>query len=251
MTNGALGLGVTLDVLALVRESRKAKEPDPVAAAFLAEQAGAEAINVHLRLDRRHIQERDVSLLKETVKTELNLVAAASQEITRIALTFKPDRVTFVPERVENPGGELRALGLDVILNSTPLRQLVRMLQDGSIGCNVFIEPDLDQVKEAHRIDLRGVELSTEAYTAARDKESFAKELRRLGDAARLAAKFGMDVAVGHGLTPRNVGPLLDLPGISRVNVGYNLVARALLVGFERSVTEMLEALKRPIVSPR
>jgi len=245
-----IGLGVTLDAIAFVRESRKAREPDPVPFAFLAEQAGARAINVHLRMDRRHVQERDVSLLKETVKTELNLVAAASQEITRIALTFKPHRVTFVPERVENPGGELSSLGLDVILNSTPLRQLVRMLQEGAISCSVFVEPDLDQVKEAHRIDLQGVWLSTEAYNAARDKETTAKELRRLGDAARLAAKFGMTVAVGHGLSLRNLDPILELQGIDRVNVGFSLVSRALIVGFERAVTEMVEAIARAPVPP-
>ena len=152
-------LGVTLDMLAFLRESRKAKEPDPIGAAFLAEQAGAQAVNVHLRTDRRHVQERDVSLLKETVKTELNLIAAASQDITRIALTVKPDRVTFAPERLEAQGGDLGALGLDVILNSAQLRQLVRMLREGSIRASVFIEPDLDQVKEAHRIDAHGVEL--------------------------------------------------------------------------------------------
>jgi pyridoxine 5-phosphate synthase len=234
---------VTLDVVALLREARKAREPDPVALAFLAEQAGAEAINVHLRADRRHIQERDVSLLRETVRTELNLVAAASQEITRIALTFKPDRVTFVPERVEAQGGG--DLGLDVILNSSQLRQLVRLLQEGGIRASVFIEPDLDQVKEAHRIDAHGVELSTEPYVTARDKEARAKELRRLSDAARLAAKFGLDVAVGRGLSVRNLPPLLDIPGVGRINVGYTLVARALLVGFERAVREMVEAVRQ------
>lgn len=233
---------MTLDIAALLRESRKAREPDPVPLAFLAEQAGAEAINVHLRADRKHIQERDVSLLRETVKTELNLVAAASQEITRIALTFKPDRVTFVPERIEAQGGG--DLGLDVILNSSQLRQLVRLLQEGGIRATVFIEPDLDQVKEAHRIDAHGVELSTEAFVTARDKEARSKELRRLGDAARLAAKFGLDVAAGRGLSLRNVAPLLDVQDLARVNVGYSLVSRALVVGFERAVREMVEAVR-------
>lgn len=238
-----IGLGVTLDVVALLRESRKAREPDPVAAAFLAEQAGAQAINVHLRSDRRHIQERDVNLLRETVKTELNLVASASQELTRVALTVKPDRVTFVPDRREELGGEP---GVDVILNSAQLRQLTRMLKEGSIRCSLFLEPDPDQVKEAHRIDADGVELSTEAYAGARGGEGVARELQRLSDAARLAAKFGLEVAAGHGLSLRNLPPLLEVQSLKRINVGYSLVARAIVVGFERAVREMVEALERP-----
>jgi pyridoxine 5-phosphate synthase len=241
-------LGVTLDSLAFLRESRKTREPDPVGAAFIAERAGAQAINVHLRADRRHIQERDVSLLRETVTTELNLVAAAGQDLTRIALTFKPDRVTFVPERLEGQGGDL---GVDVILNSAQLRQLVRLLRDGAIRATIFIEPELDQVKEAHRIDAHGVELSAHAYATARDREEHAQELRRLSDAARLASKFGLEVAVGHGLGFRNVGALCGVVGLNRVNVGFSLVARALWVGFEKAVREMVDALGRPVEPPR
>ena len=236
-------LGVTLNALALLRESRKAREPDPVMAAFLAEHAGADAINVHLRGDRRHVQERDVNLLRETVKTELNLVAAPSQELTRVALTVKPNRVTFVPDRIEEVGGPL---GVDVILNSSQLRQLVRMLREGSIRCSVFIEPDPDQIREAHRIDAQGVELSTEAFIGAQGEETVAEQLQKLSDGARLAEKFGLEVAAGHGLSLRNIRPLLNLPGLKRLNVGYQLVARSFVVGFENAVREMVELVKQP-----
>ena len=235
-------LGVTLDPLALLRESHKAQEPDPVMAAFLAEQAGAAAINVHLRSDRRHIQERDVNLLRETVKTELNLIAAPSQELAHFCLTVKPDRVTFVPERLEEMGGNP---GVDVILNSSQLRQLVRMMQEGTIRCSVFVEPDLDQIKETHRVDAQGVELSADAYVEARDTESKTKELQRLSDASRLAAKFGLEVTVGRGLSARNIYPLLGIQGLKRVNMGYSLVARAIVVGYEQAVRETVELLAR------
>lgn len=241
-------LGVTLDSLAWLRESRKAQEPDPIMAAFLAEQAGASAINVHLRNDRRHIQERDVNLLRETVKTELNMVAAPSQELVHAALAAKPDRMTFVPERLEELGG---SAGVDVILNSSQLRQLVRMMQEGSIRCSIFIEPDLDQVKETHRVDAQGVELSADGYVSARGNDARNKELQRISDAARLASKFGLDVAIGHGLSSRNLHPLLDIQGLHRINVGYSLVARAFVVGFEKAVREVFEIVSRPSVSPR
>ncbi len=237
-------LGVTLNAVAFLRESRKAKDPDPVMAAFLAEQAGADAINAHLRGDRRHIQERDVTLLRETVKTELNLLAAPSQELTRVALTVKPDRVTFVPERIEEAGGPL---GVDVILNSSQLRQLTRMLREGSIRCSVFIEPDPDQIREAHRIDADGVELSTETLVGAQGDDTVAQQLQRIADGARLAEKFGMEVSVGHGLSLRSIPPLLGLQGLKRINVGYHLVARSLVIGFENAVREMAHLVKQPI----
>lgn len=241
-------LGVTLNAVAFLRESRKAKDPDPVMAAFLAEQAGADAINVHLRGDRRHIQERDVTLLRETVKTELNVVAAPSQELTRVALTVKPDRVTFVPERIEEVGGPL---GVDVILNSSQLRQLTRMLREGSIRCSVFIEPDPDQIREAHRIDADGVELSTETLVGAQGDDAVAQQLQRISDGARLAEKFGMEVSAGNGLSLRNIPPLLGLQGLKRINVGYHLVARSFVIGFENAVREMVNLVKQPTPPPR
>ncbi len=241
-------LGVTLDSLALLRESRKARDPDPVMAAFLAEQAGASAINVQLRSDRRHIQERDVNLLRETVNTELNLVAAPSQELVHFALTVKPDRVTFVPERLDDVSG---GHGVDVILNSSQLRQLVRMMREGAIKCSILVDPDLDQIKEAHRIDAQGVELSADAYVAARDRETARSEFQRFSDASKLAAKFGLQVAIGHGLTSRNIPPLLAIQDLIRLNVGYSLVARSMMVGFEKAVRELVDLLDRRVSPAR
>ena len=241
-------LGVTLDALAILRESLKSQEPEPVFAALLAEQARASAINVHLRTDRRYIQERDVTLLRQTVKTELNLVIAPSQDLAHVALAIKPNRVTFVPERLEevrNPHG------LDVILNSSQLRQLVRIMQEGATRCTFFIEPDLDQIKETHRANAQGVELSCESYIGAKGKEPIEKEIQRISDAVRLAVKFGLDVAVGNGLTFRNLLPLLRIEGITRFNLGYSIVARSIVVGFEKAVGEIVELLTRPPVPVR
>ncbi len=240
--------GVALVSLALLSESRQARDPDPVMAAFLAEQAGASAINVQLRSDRRHIQERDVNLLRETVKTELNLVAAPSQELVHFALTVKPDRVTFVPERLDDVSG---GHGVDVILNSSQLRQLVRMMREGAIKCSILVDPDLDQIKEAHRIDAQGVELSADAYVAARDRETARSEFQRFSDASKLAAKFGLQVAIGHGLTSRNIPPLLAIQDLTRLNVGYSLVARSMMVGFEKAVRELVDLLDRRVSPAR
>lgn len=233
-------LGVTVDAVALLRESRGSKDPDPVMAAFLVEQAGASAINVRLRGDRRHIQERDVTLLRETVTTELNLVTAPSQEMARIVLTAKPDRVTFVPERIDAAA----AGSLDVILNSSQLRQFVKMMRESTIAAGVFIEPDLDQVKASHQVDMEGVELNAEAFVTARDSESKERELGRLSDCARLGQKFGLHVSVNYGLTLRNALPLLDLKGLNRLNVGHSLMARAMMVGVERAATEWMDLVR-------
>ncbi len=242
-------LGVTLDAIANLRESRKAKNPDPVFAAFLVEQAGASAINVQLRGDRTHIQERDVNHLRETVTVELNLVVTPRQEMARFALTAKPDRVTFIPERLETAGGG----GLDVMLNSSQLKERVREMRESSILPAIYLDPSIDQVKAAHQVGALGVELSTEAYVAAsegiamaRDKDAVGRELQRLSDCTRLAAKLGLHVSVSHGLTLRNTPALFDIGGVARVNVGHELVARAVMVGVERAVGEWMVLLRHP-----
>lgn len=227
-------IGVTLDAIAMLRESRGAKDPDPVMAAFIAEQAGAAAINVRLRSDRRHIQERDVKILRETVVSELNLWTAPSQEMAGIVLTVKPDRVTFVPERIDAAA----AGSLDVILNTSQLRQFVKMMKESSIQASVFIEPDLDQVKASHQVDMVSVELNAEAFVTARDRETADREHQRLSDCARLAEKLGLMVSVSHGLTLRNCPPLLRMRGVRRLNVGHSLMARAMMVGIEQAARE-------------
>jgi pyridoxine 5-phosphate synthase len=233
-------LGVNIDHVATVRQARRVPDPDPVQAAVLAELGGADGITVHLRSDRRHIQDRDVELLRQVVKTRLNLEMAATQEMLKIALTAKPHQVTFVPERREELTTEG---GLDVVLNSVQLRPAVKMLQEGGIHVSLFVDPDLEQVKEAHRIDAHAIEINTAAYADARDEAGREAALRKTTDAARLGRKLGLAVHAGHGLTYENVRAVAALPEISELNIGHNIVARAVLVGMERAVREMKQAI--------
>jgi pyridoxine 5-phosphate synthase len=240
-------LGVTLDSVAILRESRKTKAPDPVFAAFLAEQAGAAAINVQLRSDRRHVQERDVQLLREAVGVEVNLVVAPTQEMIRFALTAKPDRVTFIPERLETAGGG----GLDVLLNTSQLRERVREMRESSLFPAIYIDPSIDQVKAAHQIGALGVELSAAPFVGAaeqkglaRDRAAVARELQKLSDCTRLSAKLDLHVGVTHGLTLATAAQLIGLVGLSRLNVGHALVSRAMMVGFGAAVREWVEVLR-------
>ena len=234
-------LGVNIDHVASVRQARRAPEPDPVHAAVLAELGGADGITVHLRADRRHVQDRDVEILRQVVKTRLNLEMAATQEMVRIALTVKPDQATLVPERREEVTTEG---GLDVILNSAQLRPVVRTLQEGGIQVSLFVDPDLEQVKEAHKIDAQAVEINTAAYSDARDERSRETALRKVVDAARLGRKLALHVHAGHGLTYHNVRAIAALPEVGELNIGHNIVARAVLVGMERAVREMVEAMR-------
>jgi pyridoxine 5-phosphate synthase len=234
-------LGVNIDHVATLRQARRAPEPDPVHAAVLAELAGAHGITVHLRSDRRHMQDRDVEILKQVVKTRLNIELAATQEMVRTALTVRPDQVTLVPERREEITTEG---GLDVVLNSVQIKPTVRSLRDGRIRVSLFVDPDLEQVKQAHRVDAEAVEINTASYADAQDERSQSAALQKIVDAARLGRKLGLEVHAGHGLTYRNVRHVSLLPEISELNIGHNVVARAVLVGMERAVREMLEAMK-------
>jgi pyridoxine 5-phosphate synthase len=234
-------LGVNIDHVATLRQARRVPDPDPVQTAILAELAGADGITVHLRSDRRHIQDRDVEILRQVVKTRLNLEMAATQEMLKIALTAKPHQVTLVPERREEITTEG---GLDVVLNSVQLKPAVKMLQEGGIHVSVFVDPDLEQVKEAHRIDAHAIEINTAAYADARDDQGREAALRKTTDAARFGRKLGLAVHAGHGLTYENVRAVAALPEISELNIGHNIVARAVLVGMERAVREMREAMR-------
>jgi pyridoxine 5-phosphate synthase len=234
-------LGVNIDHVATLRQARRVPDPDPVQAAILAELAGADGITVHLRSDRRHIQDRDVEILRQVVKTRLNLEMAATQEMLKIALTAKPHQVTLVPERREEITTEG---GLDVVLNSVQLKPAVKMLEEGGIHVSVFVDPDLEQVKEAHRIDAHAVEINTAAYADARDDQGREAALRKTLDAARFGRKLGLAVHAGHGLTYENVRAVAALSEISELNIGHNIVARAVLVGMERAVREMREAMR-------
>jgi pyridoxine 5-phosphate synthase len=235
-------LGVNIDHVATVRQARRAPEPDPVHAAVLAELGGADGITVHLRSDRRHIQDRDVEILRQVVKTRLNLEMASTQEMLKIALTVKPDQVTLVPERREELTTEG---GLDVVLNSVQLKPAIKMLEEGGIHVSLFVDPDLEQVKESHRIDAKAVEINTAAFADARDQRSRDAALRKVVDAARLGSKLGLAVHAGHGLTYANVRPIAKVAEMAELNIGHSIVARALMIGMERAVREMVEVLRR------
>ena len=234
-------LGVNVDHVATLRQSRRTTYPDPVAAVVLAELGGADQITIHLREDRRHIQERDLQILRRTVTTRLNLEMAATQEMVRIALTVKPTQATLVPERREELTTEG---GLDVVLNSVQLRPVVKTLSEAGVEVSLFVDPDFEQMKEAHKLDARAVEINTAAYADAADSRSRDAALRRVVDAARLGRKLGLLVHAGHGLTYQNVGAVAAVPEIAELNIGHNIVARAVLVGMERAVREMREAMR-------
>jgi pyridoxine 5-phosphate synthase len=236
-------LGVNIDHVATLRQARRAPEPDPVHAAVLAEMGGASGITVHLRSDRRHIQDRDIEILKQVVKTRLNVEMAGTQEMVRIALTVKPDQVTLVPERREELTTEG---GLDAIGQRDEVRKVTRALRDGGIEVSLFIDPDLEQIKASHRADAQAVELHTGRYCEARGADERKRELSRLLDAAKAAAKLGLRVAAGHGLDYWNVTPVARIEEIGELNIGYAIVCRAVLVGLERAVRDMKELIVRP-----
>jgi pyridoxine 5-phosphate synthase len=235
-------LGVNVDHVATVRQARKAAYPDPVAAALLAELAGAEQITVHLREDRRHIQDRDLKILRSTCQTLLNLEMAATQEIVKIAYEVRPDVATLVPERREELTTEG---GLDISGQLEAIRKATRTLQDAEIAVSLFIDPDLDQVRASHKCGANRVELHTGRYCQARRAEDRARELSRVVDAAKTASKLGMGVAAGHGLSYSNVQPIARIREIDELNIGHAIVARAVLVGFERAVSEMLALMRQ------
>jgi pyridoxine 5-phosphate synthase len=234
-------LGVNVDHVATLRQSRRTPYPDPVAAAMLAELAGADQITIHLREDRRHIQERDLQVMRKTVSTRLNLEMAGTPDMVRIAYEVKPDLVTLVPERREELTTEG---GLDVVAGRELVRKVVKTLRDAEIEVSLFIDPDLDQVKAAHRAEAGVVEFHTGRYCGARLASDRRKELSRLVDACKAASKLGLVVAAGHGLNYQNVLPVAALPEIEELNIGHAIVSRAVLVGFERAVREMKELIR-------
>ncbi len=235
-------LGVNVDHVATLRQVRRAAYPDPVAAAIMAELAGADQITIHLREDRRHIQDRDLQVLRKTVTTRLNLEMAVAQEMLRIAYEVKPDMVTLVPERREELTTEG---GLDVVSGREAVRKAVRTLHDAEIEVSLFIDADLDQVKAAHRAEAHAVELHTGRYCDARLAADRRRELNRILDACKAAAKLGLKVAAGHGLNYQNVLPVAAIGEIEELNIGHAIVAHALVVGMERAVREMKALLRQ------
>lgn len=233
-------LGVNVDHVATLRQARRTTHPDPATAAAFAELAGAGQITIHLREDRRHIQDRDLRVLRETCQTLLNLEMAATQEMVKLAYEYKPDLATLVPERREELTTEG---GLDVTNQKDSLSKIVKNLKDGDITVSLFIDPDLDQVRASHRCNAERVELHTGRYCEARNEREKSRELSRIIDAAKTAAKLGLGVAAGHGLNYDNVGPIARIQEIDELNIGHAIVSRAVLVGFERAVREMIERM--------
>lgn len=234
-------LSVNVDHVATVRQARRGLEPDPVAAALLAELAGAHGIIVHLREDRRHIQDRDVKILKQTLKTPLNLEMAAVEEIIAIALEVLPHMVTFVPERREELTTEG---GLQVTGHIPYLKEVTWRMREAGIRVSFFVDPEEESIGGALECGAQVVELHTGTYAEAHSPEKRERELGRIQDAARLAAKLGLEVHAGHGLDYRNILPLTQIREIVEFSIGHSIVARAVLVGMERAVKEMLELVR-------
>lgn len=235
-------LGVNVDHVATLRQARRAAYPDPVLAASLAELAGADQITVHLREDRRHIQDRDLQLLRQTCSTTLNLEMAVTNEMVQLAFAAKPDTVTLVPERRQELTTEG---GLDVINGRESLKKTVRTLRDGDIEVSLFVDPDIEQVRSCHRVDADAIEIHTGRYCEASNAKERARELARIVEASKAARKLGLRVAAGHGLNYANVRPIVAIEEITELNIGHAIVARAVLVGFERAVRDMIELMKR------
>jgi len=235
-------LGLNVDHVATLREARKGRIPDPVAAAVAAEMAGADGIVCHLREDRRHIKDKDLFLLKEIVKTHLNLEMAATDEMVSRAIEVVPDMVTLVPEKREELTTEG---GLDVAANFDWLEDVVQQLRNNNIVVSLFIDPDIDQVKAASRIRADYVELSTGQYANADEMGVMMDELEKIRSIAMAAAKLGLGVSAGHGLNYHNVRDILEIEQIEELNIGHAIVSKAIMVGMDRAVREMLDIIRR------
>lgn len=234
-------LGLNVDHIATVRQARGGIEPDPVSAAALGELAGAEGITIHLREDRRHIQDRDLEILRRTVKTKLNLEMAATQEMVRIALKVKPEQVTLVPEKRQELTTEG---GLDVIVHAKLITDAVKRLRDGGIVVSLFVDPNQEQVKAANKTGADCIEIHTGAYAEAIGWPAQERELEAIDTAIKLARKVGLGVNAGHGLNYVNIKPLAAIGGIEEYNIGHSIIARAMLVGLDRAVRDMVELIK-------
>ncbi len=228
-------LGVNIDHIANVREARRTIEPDPVQFAFLAELGGADSITVHLREDRRHIQDRDVFLLKETIKTKLNLEMAATEEMLEIAKKLLPDYVTLVPEKREEVTTEG---GLDVKSKMKYLKNFVRNLKESNIEVSAFIDPIAEQINYSKEIGFKFIELHTGKYAELSGYDQY-EELQRIIESSHEANDLGLVVNAGHGLNFNNVKDIASIKNMNELNIGHSIVARALAVGLEKSVREM------------
>ncbi len=229
-------LGVNIDHVATLRQARRGRFPDPVTAAAIAELGGADNITCHLREDRRHIQDRDLRMLRDTIQTELNLEMAATQEMIRMALEVKPETVTLVPEKRQELTTEG---GLDLAAHGDSIAKAVGMLREAGFTVSLFIDPNPDAIKLAHRTGAQAVEIHTGRYAEARRAEDKKRELGRIAEAAVFATKLRMSVHAGHGLDYHNVEPVAALRHVESYQIGFSIMSKALFVGLEKAVAEM------------
>jgi pyridoxine 5-phosphate synthase len=235
-----LTLGVNIDHIATIRQARRTVEPDPVAAAVLAELGGADGITAHLREDRRHIQDRDVRILRQTVRTHLNLEMAPTEEMIAIALDLKPDYVTLVPERREEVTTEG---GINIVDNLERFTEVVEVLQSADIPVSWFIDADPAQIQASAQTKAKFIELHTGKYAEATNEIQREQELKALREGTKQAISLGLRVNAGHGLTYWNVYPVACIEGMEELNIGHSIISRAVLVGLERAVKEMKLAM--------
>lgn len=233
-------LGVNIDHIATLRQARGGREPDPLGAAILVELAGADGVVVHLREDRRHIQDRDLILLKETVQTKLNLEMAADETVAKIALNVRPDLVTLVPERRQELTTEG---GLAVAEHPERLQVIIKLFHESGIPVSLFIDPDLNQVRASHKIEADSIELHTGRFANARRCKEEQTEFENLSQAAQLGSTLGLGINAGHGLNYQNVKRLTQIPEITELNIGHSIIARSVFVGLDRAVREMKELI--------
>lgn len=233
-------LSVNIDHVATLRQARGGREPDPVAAAMLCEQAGADGITLHIRLDRRHVQDRDLRILRQIVKTNLNLEMAATEEMLETAIEVKPDLCTLVPER----SGEITTEGgLDVAGQKEDLQEKIECLHKAGLAVSVFLDPEERQVEAAKEVGANGIELHTGPYADAVSEKGVEREFKRLLRAAKLAGDLGLELRAGHSLNFRNLPLVTTLPNLVEVSIGHNVVARAVFIGLEGAVKELLAIL--------
>ncbi len=236
-------LGLNVDHIATIRQARGGSEPDPVTAAALGELAGAEGITIHLREDRRHIQDRDLEILRKTVQTKLNLEMAATDEMVEIACRVMPDQCTLVPEKRQELTTEG---GLDVIANLKTVSDAVSKLKQAEITVSLFVDPNPEQIRASRASGADAIEIHTGRYAEARTDADRHHELAAIRDAVTLGNELGLTVHAGHGLNYVNIIPLTRLAGIEEYNIGHSIISRASLVGIDRAVREMVALIRRP-----
>jgi len=236
-------LGVNIDHIATIREARKTVEPDPVYAAAMAELAGADGITIHLRQDRRHIQERDLKLLRSVVKTKLNLEMAISMEMVKLALKYKPDICTLVPEtedEVTTTGG------LDVVMYGEKIEEVAGNLKAAGIEVSIFVDPTIDQVKACHRLGIKTIELNTGEYAKNWNNSYAMLELDKIKKAVVYAKKLNIRILAGHGLTYQNAAEIVAFEDIEELNIGHSIIANSTFMGLGEAVRRMKELLEKP-----